>query len=66
MLCVLRVPPTTIDAFVDLSLTRQMRGSMDSVRKPLTVGSYKLRKAKSQVNGFASTVAPLANFLLLL
>jgi hypothetical protein len=43
-----------------------MRGSMDSVRKPLTVGSYKLRKAKSQVNGFASTVAPLANFLLLL
>ncbi|XP_056437901.1 F-box only protein 16 [Gadus chalcogrammus] len=33
---------------VDQAKQAQMRGSMDSVRKPLTAGSYKLRKAKSQ------------------
>ncbi|CAL8393665.1 unnamed protein product [Arctogadus glacialis] len=34
---------------VDQAKQAQMRGSMDSVRKPLTAGSYKLRKAKSQM-----------------
>ena len=59
--CVLFVfPPTTIWRWGPwwLSLTRQMRGSVDSLRKSLTAGSYKLRKAKSQVKRLASMVAP--------
>ncbi|CAL8314104.1 unnamed protein product [Lota lota] len=42
---------------VDQAKQAQMRGSIDHVRKTLTAGSYKLRKAKSQVNQ-ASTTRP--------
>uniref|UniRef100_A0A8C4Z5J6 F-box protein 16 n=1 Tax=Gadus morhua TaxID=8049 RepID=A0A8C4Z5J6_GADMO len=51
--------PKDTQRFNYLSNLDPVDQAKQAVRKPLTAGSYKLRKAKSQVNGLASTVAPL-------